>query len=87
MHLPIYIVDAFADRPLAGNPAAVCPLDAWLPGFVASSAAGWPTVSSVRARAHVIVIGHVPRGGAGDTRLENSTGVAAEKGSPIRANR
>ncbi len=31
MNLPIYIVDAFADRPLAGNPAAVCPLDAWLP--------------------------------------------------------
>jgi PhzF family phenazine biosynthesis protein len=24
-------VDAFADRPLAGNPAAVMPLDAWLP--------------------------------------------------------
>jgi PhzF family phenazine biosynthesis protein len=23
---PIYIVDAFADRPFAGNPAAVCPL-------------------------------------------------------------
>jgi hypothetical protein len=21
----------FADRPLSGNPAAVCPLDAWLP--------------------------------------------------------
>jgi len=25
-------VDAFTDRPLAGNPAAVLPLDAWLPG-------------------------------------------------------
>lgn len=31
MQLPIYIVDAFADRPLAGNPAAVCPLETWLP--------------------------------------------------------
>ncbi len=31
MHLPMFIVDAFAERPLAGNPAAVCPLDAWLP--------------------------------------------------------
>ena len=31
MKLPIYQVDAFADRPFAGNPAAVCPLDAWLP--------------------------------------------------------
>ena len=31
MNLPIYIVDAFADRSLAGNPAAVCPLETWLP--------------------------------------------------------
>ena len=31
MILPIYIVDAFADRTLAGNPAAVCPLETWLP--------------------------------------------------------
>ena len=28
--LPIYQVDAFADRILSGNPAAVCPLDSWL---------------------------------------------------------
>ena len=27
MPLPIYIVDAFTDRPFAGNPAAVCVLD------------------------------------------------------------
>ena len=26
-----YIVDAFTDRPFSGNPAAVCPLPAWLP--------------------------------------------------------
>jgi predicted PhzF superfamily epimerase YddE/YHI9 len=31
MQLAMYIIDAFAERPLAGNPAAVCPLDAWLP--------------------------------------------------------
>ena len=31
MNLPMFIIDAFAERPLAGNPAAVCPLDAWLP--------------------------------------------------------
>lgn len=31
MDLPIFIIDAFADRPFTGNPAAVCPLDAWLP--------------------------------------------------------
>jgi predicted PhzF superfamily epimerase YddE/YHI9 len=28
--LTIHIIDAFADRPLAGNPAAVVPLDHWL---------------------------------------------------------
>lgn len=28
--LPFFQVDAFADRPLAGNPAAVMPLDKWL---------------------------------------------------------
>lgn len=28
--IPIYQVDAFADRPFGGNPAAVCPLDDWL---------------------------------------------------------
>jgi len=31
MEIPLYQVDAFTDRPFAGNPAAVCPLDAWLP--------------------------------------------------------
>jgi PhzF family phenazine biosynthesis protein len=30
MRLPIYQVDAFADRVLAGNPAAVVPLEEWL---------------------------------------------------------
>jgi PhzF family phenazine biosynthesis protein len=31
MRIPIYQVDAFADRLFRGNPAAVCPLDKWLP--------------------------------------------------------
>jgi predicted PhzF superfamily epimerase YddE/YHI9 len=31
MKLPLYIVDAFSDRPFAGNPAAICPLESWLP--------------------------------------------------------
>ncbi|MGY4493505.1 PhzF family phenazine biosynthesis protein [Pseudomonas sp. TE3610] len=31
MQLSIYQVDAFADRPFGGNPAAVCPLTEWLP--------------------------------------------------------
>lgn len=31
MKLAMFIIDAFAERPLTGNPAAVCPLEAWLP--------------------------------------------------------
>lgn len=31
MRLPLYQVDAFATGAFEGNPAAVCPLDAWLP--------------------------------------------------------
>ncbi len=30
MNLPIYTVDAFTNKIFGGNPAAVCPLDAWL---------------------------------------------------------
>ena len=28
--IPLYQLDAFTDKPFAGNPAAVCPLDEWL---------------------------------------------------------
>lgn len=31
MEIPIYQVDAFASSVFSGNPAAVCPLDTWLP--------------------------------------------------------
>ena len=31
MQLPLYQIDAFASRVFAGNPAAVCPLEEWLP--------------------------------------------------------
>lgn len=34
MKVPIYLVDAFAAAPFRGNPAGVCPLDAWLPDEV-----------------------------------------------------
>lgn len=30
MNIPIYIVDAFANKLFSGNPAAVCPLDKWI---------------------------------------------------------
>jgi PhzF family phenazine biosynthesis protein len=34
MKLKLYQVDAFTDRLFSGNPAAVCPLEEWLPGEV-----------------------------------------------------
>lgn len=34
MAIPFFQVDAFADRPLTGNPAAVMPLQEWLPDAV-----------------------------------------------------
>ena len=30
MQIPLYQIDAFANGPFSGNPAAVCPLDDWL---------------------------------------------------------
>ncbi|MBO6521562.1 MAG: PhzF family phenazine biosynthesis protein [Rhodospirillales bacterium] len=37
--IPLYQLDAFTDRPFGGNPAAVCPLDEWLPDDVMQSIA------------------------------------------------
>ena len=34
MRIPLYQIDAFADGPFTGNPAAVCPLEEWLPDNV-----------------------------------------------------
>jgi PhzF family phenazine biosynthesis protein len=39
MRVPLYQIDAFAEGPFTGNPAAVCPLDAWLPDDVMQSIA------------------------------------------------
>lgn len=39
MKLELYQVDAFASQAFTGNPAAVCPLDAWLPDTVMQSIA------------------------------------------------
>jgi PhzF family phenazine biosynthesis protein len=39
MEYPIYIVDAFAEKLFSGNPAAVCPLEKWLPDNVMQSLA------------------------------------------------
>lgn len=34
MRIPLYQVDAFSERPFGGNPAAVCPLESWLPDAI-----------------------------------------------------
>src|SRR5713101_3314969 len=39
MRIPLYQIDAFAEGPFTGNPAAVCPLDAWFPDAVMQSIA------------------------------------------------
>lgn len=39
MNLPIYQVDAFSSKLFAGNPAAICPLDEWLPDATLQSIA------------------------------------------------
>jgi PhzF family phenazine biosynthesis protein len=39
MRLPLYQVDAFSGRVFAGNPAAVCPLQDWLPEHTMQSIA------------------------------------------------
>lgn len=40
MRIPVYHVDAFASRPFEGNPAAICPLEAWLPDATLQAIAG-----------------------------------------------
>lgn len=39
MKLPLYQIDAFASELFEGNPAAVCPLDKWLPDDIMQSIA------------------------------------------------
>jgi predicted PhzF superfamily epimerase YddE/YHI9 len=34
MKIPLYQVNAFTSRPFSGNPAAVCPLERWLPDAI-----------------------------------------------------
>jgi len=40
MKIPVYQIDAFAEKVFEGNPAAVCPLERWLPDWVMQSVAG-----------------------------------------------
>ena len=39
MKLSLFQIDAFANKPFEGNPAAICPLDEWLPDELMQSIA------------------------------------------------
>ena len=52
MELPLYQVDAFADRPFTGNPAAVCPLREWLPDAILQAIAGENNLSETAFYIH-----------------------------------
>jgi PhzF family phenazine biosynthesis protein len=45
MQIPLWQVDAFTARPFGGNPAAVCPLEQWLPDDVLQAIAAENNVS------------------------------------------
>ena len=51
MELTLYQIDAFADRPFTGNPAAICPLTEWLPDDVmlTTLASAAPNPQSIEA--------------------------------------
>ena len=54
MMTPLYIVDAFTDKPFAGNPAAVCPLPGPMPDDWMQSVAGEMNLSRFAARSKTI---------------------------------
>lgn len=56
MRIPVYHVDAFSSRPFGGNPAAVCPLEAWLPDATLQAIAGEHNLSETAF--------YVPNGGS-----------------------
>ena len=57
MQIPLYQVDAFTDKRFHGNPAAICPLERWLPDGVMQSIAAENNLSEtafyVHANAHI----------------------------------
>jgi len=55
MKLKLWQVDAFADRPFSGNPAAVVPLDSWLPDAAMQAIA---TENNLSETAYLVPRGH-----------------------------
>ena len=59
MKIPVYLIDAFTDRPFSGNPAAVCPLSEWIPDGVMQAIAAEMNLSETAF--------FVPRAGSGES--------------------
>lgn len=63
MRLPLFQIDAFTDRPFGGNPAAVCPLDSWLPDQLMQSIAAENNLSET-----AFLVPSEPAGGSAEDR-------------------
>jgi PhzF family phenazine biosynthesis protein len=68
MRIPLYQVDAFTAKTFGGNPAAVCPLERWIPDALMQSIA---TENNLSETAYF-----VPRGAPGSYELRWFTPVA-----------
>ena len=66
MKIPVYQIDAFTQAPFSGNPAAVCPLDEWIPENVMQSIAAEMNLSETAF--------FVRKPGAGNNSLETEEG-------------
>ncbi len=54
MQIPIYQIDAFTSKQFSGNPAAVCPLEAWLPDEIMQAIA---TENNLSETAYFVRVG------------------------------
>ncbi len=59
MNINIYQIDAFASHAFEGNPAAVCPLDSWLPDATMQSIAGENNLSETAFFVNIDNVFHI----------------------------
>ena len=67
MKIPVYQVDAFTDKRFHGNPAAICPLEQWLPDSVLQAIAAENNLSETAY--YVRANEHAANGGKGQIEL------------------
>ena len=58
MSVRLFQIDAFTDRLFKGNPAAVCPLDSWLPDKVLLDIAKENNLAETAFFVHESGLGH-----------------------------